>query len=241
MTLANLKEYNNTKDCESVVRGHIMLMSDAMIRKAIEEELLTISDFSEDCLQPASYNFRLGDEAIASSRREKEHPSRRGLFTVPAGDFALVKTYEHVALSNYVAGNIGLRSHYAKKGLDILAGPQIDPGFKGCLVVGLTNLSPRDITIPYKEEFCTVQFFQFAEPVSKPYDGEYQGQMEITGRDLELLVDSQGMTFGEVIKSLGSLSSNVRDLSRWVKFQAWAIPAIIVIGIAVIGIIVAIK
>ncbi len=218
-----------------------MLMSDAMIRKAIEEELLTISDFSEDCLQPASYNFRLGDEAIASSRREKEYPSKRGLFTIPAGDFALVKTYEQVALSTHVAGNIGLRSHYAKKGLDMLAGPQIDPGFKGYLVVGLTNLSPRDITMPYKEEFCTVQFFQFAEPVSKPYDGEYQGQMGITGRDLELLVDSQGMTFGEVIKSLGSLSSSVRDLSRWVKLQAWAIPAIIIIGIAVIGIIVAIK
>jgi hypothetical protein len=61
------------------------------------------------------------------------------------------------------------------------------------------------------------------------------------GKDLELLVDSQGMTFGEVIKSLGTLSSNVHDLSRWVKMLAWAIPAIVAIGLAVIGIIIAIK
>ena len=216
-------------------------MNRDQINRAIEEDLLTISDFSEDCLQPASYNFRLGNEAITSSRREKEDPSRKGLFIIPAGDFALIKTFEHVKLSPSVAGHIGLRSHYAKKGLDILAGPQIDPGFDGYLVLGLTNLSPRDITIPYKEELCTVQFYKFSEPVSKPYVGEYQGQPGILPRDLEILVDSQGMTFGEVIRSLSSLSANVRDLSRWVKLLAWAIPAVVVIGVAVIGIIVAVK
>jgi deoxycytidine triphosphate deaminase len=220
---------------------NMVMMHRDDIKRAMSEGYLTIDEFSDDHLQPASYNFRLGNEAITSSRRGKEDPSHKGLLTIPAGDFALVKTYERVKLSPSVAGHIGLRSHYSKKGLDLLAGPQIDPGFDGYLVVGLTNLSPRDITIPYKEEFCTVEFYKFSEPVSKPYDGEYQGQPEIMAKDLELLVDSQGMTFGEVIRSLGSLSSNVSDLSRWVKMLAWAVPAIVAVGIAVIGIIVAIK
>ena len=168
-------------------------------------------------------------------------PSRRGLLTIPAGDFALVKTFEWVRLSPQAAGHIGLRSHYAKRGLDLLAGPQIDPGFEGYLVVGLTNLSPRDITIPYKEQFCTVEFYEFAEPVSQPYRGEYYGQQGISGRDLELLVDAQGMTFGEVIKSLGSLSASVNDLSHWVKPSVWAIPVIVTIGIAVIATLTAIN
>ena len=60
-------------------------------------------------------------------------------------------------------------------------------------------------------------------------------------QDFGAMILQKRMTFGEVIKSLGSLSSNVSDLSRWVKFQAWAIPAIIVIGIAVIGVIVSLK
>ena len=214
------------------------LMQRDQIKRAMDDKFLTIEQFSDDHLQPASYNCRLGNEAITSSRREKEDPSHKGLLTIPAGDFALVKTYERIKLSPSVAGHIGLRSHYSKKGLDILAGPQIDPGFNGYLVVGLTNLSPRDITIPYKEEFCTVEFYKFSEPVSQPYNGEYQGQPEIMAKDLELLVDSQGMTFGEVIKSLGSLSANVGDLSRWVKMLAWAIPAIVAIGIAIIGVIV---
>lgn len=222
--------------------GHGMtLMHRDQIKRAMTDRFLTIEQFSEDNLQPASYNFRLGNEAITSSRREKEDPSRKGLLTIPAGDFALVKTYERVQLSPSVAGHIGLRSHYSKKGLDILAGPQIDPGFDGYLVIGLTNLSLRDITIPYKEEFCTVEFYKFDEPVSKPYSGEYQGQPGIMGKDLELLVDSQGMTFGEVIKSLGTLSANVRDLSHSVKFLTWAIPTVVVIGMTVIGIIVVIK
>jgi dCTP deaminase len=233
---------NSIYECRNTEQGGTeMLMNSDQIKEAIKEDLLTIDEFSEECLQPASYNFRLGNEVITSSRRDKEDPSRRGLFTIPAGDFALVKTFERVRLSARVAGHIGLRSHYTKKGLDILAGPQIDPGFNGYLVVGLTNLSPRDITIPYKEEFCTVEFYEFTEPVSNPYDGEYQGQTGIMGKDLELLVDSQGMTFGEVIKSLGTLSASVGDLSRWVKFLAWAIPTIVVVGLTVIGVIVFLK
>lgn len=214
-----------------------MMNSDRLLA-AKEEGLLDIEEFSEKCLHPASYDFRLGDEAITSSSRTMVDPSQRGLLNIPAGDFALVKTFEKIKLSARVAGHIGLRSHYAKKGLDILAGPQIDPGFEGYLVIGLTNLSPRDITIPFKAPLCTVEFYEFPEPVTKPYIGEYQGQTGITGNDLERLVEAQGMTFGEVIKTLGSLSANVRDLGRWVKFMAWGIPVIVTIGFVVIGVIV---
>ena len=88
-----------------------MLLHADRIQKARDEQLLTIEGFSDEALQPASYNFRLGDEAITSSHREKVDPSRRGLLVIPAGDFALVKTFERVVLSTRVAGHIGLRSH----------------------------------------------------------------------------------------------------------------------------------
>ena len=218
-----------------------MLMRADRIQKGLDDRLITIEGYSDEALQPASYNFRLGDEAITCSQREMVDPSRRGLLVIPAGDFALVKTFERVALSTRVAGPIGLRSHYAKRGLDILAGPQIDPGFEGYLVVGLTNLSPRDITIGYKTEFCTVEFHEFSDPVSTPYSGEYQGPKGITGPDLEALVESQGMTFGEVIRSLGALSASVNDLSHWAKVMAWAVPLVVTIGFVVIGIVVSVK
>ena len=217
------------------------MMNADRIRSALQEGLLGIENFSEAALQPASYNCRLGDEAITSSLREKVDPSRKGLLTIPAGDFALVKTMERLKVSARVAGHIGLRSHYAKKGLGILAGPQIDPGFEGYLVVGLTNLSPRDITIPYGEEFCTIELYEFQEAVSQPYHGEYQGQSGISGRDLEHLVESQGMTFGEVIRSIGNLSATVNTLAERVTTLTWSVPAVLAIGLAVIGVIVAIR
>lgn len=220
-----------------VLRGSPMLMTDDMIRSAVQEGNLQIHDFDDSCLHPATYDARLGEEAITSSFREKINPSNKGLFTIPAGDFALVTTHENFKLSANVAGHIGLRSHYSKKGLSLLSGPQIDPGFNGVLVVGLSNLSPRDITIPYKERFCTLEFYKLAQPASVLYHGEYQNQKGISPRDLENLVEAQGMTFGQVIKLLGDLSLNVKSLSDSVIFLKWAIPvafAIIAILIAVI-------
>jgi len=212
---------------KEILRGSPMLMTGDMIRSAIlQGGILRIDNFSDSYLQPASYDARLGQEAITSSHREKINPANKGLFTIPAGDFALVTTHERFEMSNEIAGHIGLRSHYSKKGLSLLSGPQIDPGFKGVLVVGLSNLSPRDITIPYKEKFCTIEFYRLTEPASVPYGGEYQNQIGISPQDLENLVEAQGMTFGQVIKLLGDLSLNVKSLSESIGMIKWMIPVV---------------
>lgn len=219
-----------------ILRGSPMLMTNEMIRSAMKGGELQIHNFEESALYPASYDARLGEEAITSSQRERINPSNKGLFTIPAGDFALVTTHERFELSANAAGHIGLRSHYSKKGLSILSGPQIDPGFKGVLVVGLSNLSPRDVTIPYKERFCTLEFYKLVEPASELYHGEYQNQKGISPQDLENMVEAQGMTFGQVIKLLGDLSLSVKSLSESVTFLKWMIP----IAFALIAILIAV-
>lgn len=218
-----------------ILRGSPMLMTNGMIRSAMQGGELKILNFNDASLCPASYDACLGEEAINSSHRERINPRNKGLFTIPAGDFALVTTNERFELSANVAGHIGLRSHYSKKGLSILSGPQIDPGFNGVLVVGLSNLSPRDITIPYKERFCTLEFYKLVEPASELYNGEYQNQTGIMPQDLENLVEAQGMTFGQVIKLLGEVSQSVKSLSDSITFLKWAIP----IAFALIAILVA--
>ncbi|MDO8491692.1 MAG: hypothetical protein Q7T04_06740 [Dehalococcoidia bacterium] len=92
-------------------------MTDAAIRKAMETKELTIDNFDERALQPASYDTRLGEEAMTSSRREKINPAEKGLLIIAPGGFALVTTHERLSLSPTVAGHIGLRSYYAKRGL----------------------------------------------------------------------------------------------------------------------------
>lgn len=217
-----------------------MLMNDHAIRKAIQDGEIVLENFNERFLQSASYDMRLGDEAITSSRREKIYPAKSGLLTIAPGDFALAATYEYIELPATIAGHIGLRSAYAKKGIVLLSGPQIDPGFKGVLVVGLSNLSPRDVVIPYKSSFCTVEFFRLEEAATGLYDGEYQSQRGISSKDLQNIAEAQAMTFGQVITSLQELSQNVKSLSDSVAFLKWAFPALLALGIAIISIIVAI-
>lgn len=218
-----------------------MLMTDGAIRRALETRESVIENLDERGLQPASYDMRLGEEAITSSRRERINPAEKGLLTIGAGDFALVTTHERVALTSRIAGHIGLRSWYAKKGLVMLSGPQIDPGFKGVLVLGLSNLSPRDIVIPYKAPFCTVEFFRLEEPASKAYAGEYQGQTGISPADIQSLVEAQGMIFGQVITALQGLSRDVKSLSESVRTLKWMFPVLLGFGIAVIAVLVALK
>lgn len=218
-----------------------MLMTDVAIKRKIKEKELIIENFDERFLQPASYDMRLGEQAMTSSYREIINPAEKGLLTIPPGDFALVTTHEKVSLTPKVAGHIGLRSYYAKKGLVLLSGPQIDPGFKGTLVVGLSNLSPRDMVIPYKTAFCTVEFFKLEEPATKPYDGEYQEQIGISPLDIQNLVEAQGMTFGQVITALQDLSQDVKSLADSVKTLRWIFPVLLAFGIAVIAVIVALQ
>lgn len=210
-----------------------MLLTDKEIKEARESGELIIENFSEDCLQPASYDMRLGEEAITSSQRKKVNPQDKGLLTIPAGDFALVTTHERVKLMSRIAGHIGLRSHYARKGLILLSVPQIDPGFRGVLVLGLNNVNPSDVVIPHKEKFCTVEFYRLNEEPLHPYRGEYQDQSGISGRDLEILAEAQGLTFGQVIKALNALAGDVKSLADSVNFLKWAIPIMIAFGAAI--------
>ena len=49
------------------------------------------------------------------------------------------------------------------------------------------------------------------------------------------------MTFGEVIRSIGNLSATVNTLAERVTTLTWSVPAVLAIGLAVIGVIVAIR
>src|SRR4051812_38030651 len=121
------------------------MLADEEIRGAIAAGELVIEPFSEDSLQPASYDFRVGPGAFTSSTREKVDVSEKGLIVIEPGDFAVLETRERVGLSAQIAALLGLRSEYARQGLLMLSGPQIDPGFRGVLVIRIVNLAPKRI------------------------------------------------------------------------------------------------
>ena len=123
----------------------------------------------------------------------------------------------------------------------MLSGPQIDPTFDGILKVRLVNLAPKPIALAYEAPFLTIQFFRLASPVSREYDGPSQRQHGITGMDIQELVDMEGMTLGQVMKTLTSLARDVAELRGSITRLSWSVPIIVGIGMTIVGIIVALK
>lgn len=203
---------------------------------AIADGLLVIDPLTEDSLQPASYDLSVGREAFVSSSESTIDVENRGLVVIDAGEFAVISTLERVHCKPQIAGQLGLSSQFARHGLVLLSGPQIDPGFNGVLVVRLTNLSPKRITLPFEAPFLTAQFFKLNHPVSKPYAGSRQGQTGLQPRDIEELNNPDSPTLGGMVKTLTALASDVGDLKTAVKWMAWAIPIIVTIGMAVVAI-----
>jgi dCTP deaminase len=217
------------------------VLADEEIRRAVDAGELIIDPFDNESLQPANYDFRIGRAAFASSTKEKVDVAQKGLIVIEPGDFAVVETLERVESGNQMAAMLGLRSEYARQGLLMLSGPQIDPGFRGVLVIRVVNLAPRRVALPYEAPFLTAQFFRLAEPVHKSYEGARQDQTGISQRDIQELTQTEGLTLGEMMKTLSSLALDVADLRGSVSKLAWVIPLIVGIGIAVIGVIVGVK
>jgi dCTP deaminase len=224
------------------------MLTDAEIRETMAAGDLGIEPFAETCLQPASYDFRVGGQAFLSGTDEVTDVANKGLVIIEPGEFAVIATLESVQCGPQYAAQLGLDSKYARQGLVLLSGPQIDPGFHGVLIVRVTNLSPRRVTLMHEAPFLTVQFFRLTRPVTNPYAGSRQGQTGLGVGDIEELTHPDSPTLGGMVKSLAVLATDVGDLNASVarlegsmSRLSWVIPLLVGFGIAVTAVIIAFK
>jgi hypothetical protein len=106
----------------------------------------------------------------------------------------------------------------------MFGGPQVDPGFKGNLIVSLFNSGPRPIVLKYGDDFCTIEFTRLEEPSEKGYSGVYQNTDDFPSENIEFITGAKGVTLYEVVKLMKSLEGDV----RWMKWLLLAIFAAIV-------------
>lgn len=190
------------------------ILADKHIRKLVKEHEL-ISPLDESSLNPASYDLRLGTRAIKTT----------GVFDLQKGDvihiypgeLVEVMTLEKLRLPNNISGGIGLRSYYARKGLCILAGLQIDPGFEGNLVISLVNLGSRPVFLRQGDPFCTVEFNELKGAVERPYTGPYQHQKDFPSEDIEFVYTGEKPLSFHASKLLMELES-IRYRTRTLEF-----------------------
>ena len=230
------------------------LLTDIEIKEAIQNKKIEIEPFEEEkCLKGTSYDLRLGKCGIISksvtleqlrTKTEAEEVKEIDIeteasITIPGDAFALVNTRERIWLSPMHAGHIGMRSYYARKGLALLSGLQIDPGWDGHLVLGLTNLSPRNITLEYNDFLCTIEIHQLNREAGKIYQSPYMAEQRegrIPTADKDYLRTIETMSVTDLTKALIDLSSNIERIGKWV--QRFWVCFVILLLIAILSLVI---
>jgi dCTP deaminase len=152
------------------------LLSDADIRRYLAKGEIQIEPFDERNLTPNGYDVSI-EEVVVPARKGKASTNR----IPPATRFA-VSTRESIRLSRHVAGQIWLRTTWARRGV-IAAFGMIDAGFSGTLTFGAFNGSSDPLELLIGDRFAQVVFLTLESPASETYDqrsGTYQGQKGVT-------------------------------------------------------------
>jgi len=189
-------------------------MTDGEIKKALASGELIINPFDEKRIEPCSYDGRAGGEVLVSGNNKLIDLSKAYSVTLRPGDFALIMTHELFQFPLNMAGNIGMKSGLARRGLILLAGMQIDPGFEGHLRLGLYNCGGRPITIDYLDPICLVEFHQLSKPAERGIreipdlrDGR------IPEADKAYLRELETTSLSDVAKDMRSLTQNMNTLT----------------------------
>ena len=154
------------------------LLSDADIRRYRAKGELEIEPFDEANLTPNGYDVSIHEIVVPSMGASPV----KDLARIPPATRFAVSTRETVRLSRHLAGQIWLRTTWARRGVVASFGV-IDAGFSGTLTFGAFNASSDVLEIPNGERFAQVVFLTLDSPASETYDrrsGTYQGQKGVT-------------------------------------------------------------
>lgn len=170
-----------------------MTLSDRDIRAAVNSGELIINPYDPEMVQPASYDFHLGDhfksfapkQEFISPRHESkmiDHlASEHKPMIVWPGQFLLAHTIERVEISERMIGRLEGKSSLARLGLIVHEAGFFDPGFKGQPTLELFNLAPCSLILYPGMKIVQMAFEHLTSAAERPYGSpglgsKYQGQ-----------------------------------------------------------------
>ncbi|NLK72173.1 MAG: dCTP deaminase [Clostridiales bacterium] len=168
-----------------------MILSDGTIKKMIASGELKIDPLTEEQIQPASVDLRLGrhflkvdENTVESMTLDKE--IKYVEFTcdeviIPPNSFLLATTMEYIKLPDNLTAFVEGRSSIGRIGLFIQNAGWVDPGFEGEITLELYNANRLPIKLTAGRRLCQLVFAQLDEVALNPYRGKYQKQKRATG------------------------------------------------------------
>src|SRR5438128_5029496 len=158
--------------------GPVTILSDADIRQYLAKGEIQIAPYDEAHLTPNGYDVTIEEVLIPSSNIRTTQGDAR---IPPATRFA-VSSRESVGLGRHVAGQLWLRTTWARRGV-LAAFGMVDAGFSGTLTFGALNGGSDVLELPIGERFAQIVFLSLESMSSETYEkrsGTYQGQRGVT-------------------------------------------------------------
>lgn len=175
-----------------------MILSDADLLHFRDVGILDVHPWSDDLLQPASYDLTLSPYAATRQHMYRENlngypavdndywpeekfaegPDGKLQYTLEPDEFALFSTTEIVTLGLQVAAQVAGKSTWARKGLIVESAGWVDPGFSGQLTLELKNLTRHPIVLTGGEPIAQIVFMEMRSKSLRGYSvrGRYQNQ-----------------------------------------------------------------
>jgi dCTP deaminase len=178
-----------------------VILSDRDLRRRLFETrdlVVRPLDDPDVQIQPASIDLRLGSEFLtfrsarvpfidpASHAGVGEYTERIALkegepFLIHPGEFALGSTVEWIELPDDLVARVEGRSSLGRLAVVVHATAGfIDPGFRGCITLELSNLGRVPVALRPGMRICQIAVYEMSSPADRPYGAargsKYQGQ-----------------------------------------------------------------
>ncbi|MEK5645639.1 dCTP deaminase [Paenibacillus rhizosphaerae] len=173
-----------------------MILSDQTIRQFIQKNKLAVDPLTDEQIQPASVDLRLGthylkmnefvngvmtlEEEMVYEEFESEE------VVIPPQSFLLATTIEKIRLPDDVTAFVEGRSSIGRMGLFIQNAGWVDPGFEGQITLELFNANRLPIRLKAGRRICQLVFAQMDRKTGNVYQGKYQGQRNAVGSRIHL-------------------------------------------------------
>ena len=100
------------------------------------------------------------------------HFEKQNIIIKP-GDYYVIQTVEKINLPSDICAHVYMRSTLHRSGISLLSN-QINPGYKGAMTFGLTNLGPASVEFELGARICHIQFTE-VKGGGNAYRGQWQG------------------------------------------------------------------